>query len=222
MEQAAGWMVRDIGGCRSAWWINQTKSGHCLQLQALHRGNESIMFYTRFSAGSRSSRTKNLAHPTPLLATYTFAIRTSRSLRYLVTPKLVLTHTNYGKACFTQSIFELHVLSEVPGTPKMVLSHIKYVKAGCDRDITPRLGVCDRDFWHVTWLLPRQCPIRAWAERVVISRSIPPRRDLISRSQPALPYLMWLSTIFGVPGTSESAWSSNSDCVKPACHNWCE
>ena len=27
----------------------------------------------------------------------------------------------------------------------MVLSHIKYGKAGCDRDITPRLGVCDRD-----------------------------------------------------------------------------
>ena len=40
---------------------------------------------------------------------------------YLVTPKLVLTHTNYGKAGFTQSEFELHALSEVPGTPKMVL-----------------------------------------------------------------------------------------------------
>ena len=32
-----------------------------------------------------------------------------------------------------------------PGTPKMVLSHIKYGKAGCDRDITPHLGMCDRD-----------------------------------------------------------------------------
>ena len=33
------------------------------------------------------------------------------------------------------------------GTPRMLLSHmyIKYGKAGCDRDITPRLGVCDRD-----------------------------------------------------------------------------
>ena len=104
-----------------------------------------IMIYTRFSADSRSSLTKNLAQPSPLLATCTFAIRTSRSLRYLATPKLVLTHTNYGKAGFTQSEFELHALSEVPGTPKMVLSHIKYGKAGCDREITPRLGVCDQD-----------------------------------------------------------------------------
>ena len=53
--------------------------------------------------------------------------------------------TNYGKAGFTQSEFELHALFEVPGTPKMVLSHIKYGKVGCDREITPRLGVCDRD-----------------------------------------------------------------------------
>ena len=104
-----------------------------------------IMIYTRFSADSRSSLTRNLAQPPPRLATCTFAIRTSRSLRYLATPKLVLTHTNYGKAGFTQSEFELHALSEVPGTPKMVLSHIKYGKAGCDREITPRLGVCDRD-----------------------------------------------------------------------------
>ena len=107
-----------------------------------------IMVYTRFSADSRSSLTKNLAQPSPLPATCTFAIRTSRTLRFLATPKLVLTHTNYGKAGggkFTQSDFELHALSEVPGTPKMVLSHIKYGKAGCDREITPRLGVCDRD-----------------------------------------------------------------------------
>ena len=104
-----------------------------------------IMIYTRFSADSRSSQAKNLAQPSPLLATCTFAIRTSRSLRYLVTPKLVLTHTNYGKAGFTQSEFEIHVLSEVPGTPKMVLSHIKYGKAGCDREITSRLGGIDRD-----------------------------------------------------------------------------
>ena len=69
----------------------------------------------------------------------------SADLRYLVTPKLVLTHTNYGKAGFTQSEFEIHVLSEVPGTPKMVLSHIKYGKAGCDREITSRLGGIDRD-----------------------------------------------------------------------------
>ena len=27
----------------------------------------------------------------------------------------------------------------------MVLKNIKSGKAGCDRDITPRLGVCDRD-----------------------------------------------------------------------------
>ena len=39
--------------------------------------------------------------------------------------KMVLTHTNYGKAGFTQSEFELHLLFQVPGTPKMVLSHIK-------------------------------------------------------------------------------------------------
>ena len=105
------------------------------------------MIYTRFSADSRSilSLTKKLAQQSPLFATCTFAIRTSRSLRYLATPKLVLTHTNYGKAGFTQSEFELHALSEVPGTPKMVLSHVKYGKAGCDREITPRLGVCDRD-----------------------------------------------------------------------------
>ena len=45
---------------------------------------------------------------------------------------------------------------------------------------------CDSPFWHVTWLLPRQWPIRAWAERVVISRSIPPRRDVIFRTQPAV------------------------------------
>ena len=104
-----------------------------------------IMIYTRFSADSRSSLTKNLAQPSSLPATCTFAIRTSRSLRYLATPKLVPTHTNYGKAGLTQSEFELHALSEVPGTPKMVLSHMKYGKAGCDREITPRLGVCDRD-----------------------------------------------------------------------------
>ena len=48
-----------------------------------------IMIYTRFSADSRSSLTKNLAQPSPLLATCTLAIRTSRSLRYLATPKLV-------------------------------------------------------------------------------------------------------------------------------------
>ena len=104
-----------------------------------------IMICICFSADSRSSLTKILAQPSPLLATCTFAIRTSRSLRYLVTPKLALTHTNYGKAGFTQSEFELHVLSEVPGTPKMVLSHIKYGKAGCDREITSRLGGIDRD-----------------------------------------------------------------------------
>ena len=98
-----------------------------------------------FSADSRSSLMKNLAQPSPLLVTCTFAIRTSRSLRYLVTPKLVLIHTNYGKAGFTQSEFELRALSKVPGTPKMVLCHIKYGKAGCDREITSRLGGIDRD-----------------------------------------------------------------------------
>ena len=104
-----------------------------------------IMIYTRFSADSRSSLTENLAQPSPLLAICTFAIRTSRSLRYLETPKLVLTHTNYGKAGFTQSEFKLHALSEVPRTPNMVLGHIKYGKAGCDREITSRLGGIDRD-----------------------------------------------------------------------------
>ena len=101
-----------------------------------------IMIYTLFSADFRASLTKNLAQPSPLLATCTFVIRTSRSLRYLVTPKLLLTHPNYGQAGFTQSEFELHALSEVPGTPKMVLklSHIKYGKAGCDQEITSRLG----------------------------------------------------------------------------------
>ena len=103
------------------------------------------MIYTRFSADSRSSLMKNLAQPSPLLATCTFEIRASRSLMYLVTPKLVLklTHTNYGKVGSTQSEFELHALSEVPGTAKMVLSRIKYGKAGCDREITSRLGGID-------------------------------------------------------------------------------
>ena len=54
-------------------------------------------------------------------------------------------------------------------------------------------------FWHVTCLMPRPWPIRAWAERVVMSLSHTPRRGVISRSQPALPCLMWQSTIFGVP-----------------------
>ena len=108
------------------------------------------MIYTRFSADSRSSLTKTSAQPSPLLATCTFAIRTSRSLRYLVTPKLVLTHTNYGKAAFTQSEFQLHALSEVSGTPKMVLSNIKYGKAGCDREITSRLGGIDRDITNLS------------------------------------------------------------------------
>ena len=96
-----------------------------------------IMIYIHFSAASRSTLdvTKNLAQPSPVLAICTFAIRPSRSLRDLVTPKLVLTHTSYGKAGFTQSEFELHALSEAPGTPKVVLSHIKYGKASCDRAI---------------------------------------------------------------------------------------
>ena len=56
------------------------------------------------------------------------------------------TYPHHGwQSGFTQSEFELHALSEVPATPKMALSHIKYGKAGCDREITPRLGVCDRD-----------------------------------------------------------------------------
>ena len=59
------------------------------------------LIYTRFSADSRSSLTKNLAQPSPLLATCTFAIRTSRSLRYLVPPKWYLATPidllpNYG------------------------------------------------------------------------------------------------------------------------------
>ena len=58
---------------------------------------------------------------------------------------MVLSHTTYGKAAFTQSEFELHALSTNREPPKMVLSHIKYGKVGCDRDITPRLGVCNRD-----------------------------------------------------------------------------
>ena len=37
-----------------------------------------IMIYTRFSADSRSSLTKTSAQPSPLLATCTFVIRTSR------------------------------------------------------------------------------------------------------------------------------------------------
>ena len=41
------------------------------------------------------------------------------------------------------SIFA-HFLSYL-GTPKMVPIHIKYGKAGCDQDITPCLGVCDKD-----------------------------------------------------------------------------
>ena len=55
---------------------------------------------------------------------------------------MVLNYTNYDvdKAGCTQSEFELHVHSEVPGNTKMVLSHIKYGKAGGDRDITPRLS----------------------------------------------------------------------------------
>ena len=98
------------------------------------------------------------------------------------------------------------------------------LKAGKLNPFHPALPFLERSFWHVTWLLPRQWPIRAWAERVVISPSIPPRRDVISRSQPALPYLMWLNTIFGVPGTQSQkarevriliAWN-------PLCHNWCE
>ena len=105
----------------------------------------SRLIYTPFPADSRSSQTKNLAQPSPLLATCPYAIRTSRSLRYFVTPKMVLSYTNYGKAGCTQSEFKLHELSEVPGNTKMVLSHIKYGKAGCDRDITPRQGVCDRN-----------------------------------------------------------------------------
>ena len=143
-------------------------------------------FFSRFQIQSD----ENLAQPSPLLATCTFAIRTSRSLRYLATPKLVLTHTNYGKAGFTQSEFETSRASEVPGTPKMVLSHIKYGKAGCDREITPRLGVCNRDittlsahalighclgnshvtcqkkFSQLTPVISRQRPPRGWSERV--------------------------------------------------------
>ena len=133
-------------------WYRTTRTKHTARASQIFCGESSfrltwfmIMIYTRFSADSRSSLTKKLAEQSPLFATCTFAIRTSRSLRYLATPKLVLTHTNYGKAGFTQSEFELHALSEVPGTPKMVLCHIHYGKAGCDREITPRLGVCDRD-----------------------------------------------------------------------------
>ena len=125
-------------------WYRTARTKHTARASQIFCGESSFRL-TRFSADSRSSLTKNLAQPPPLLATCTFAIRTSRSLRYLATPKLVLTHTHYGKAGFTQSEFELQALSEVPGTPKMVLSHIKYGKAGCDREITPRLGVCDRD-----------------------------------------------------------------------------
>ena len=104
------------------------------------------MIYTRFSADSRSSLTKNLAQPSPLLATCTFAIRTSRSLIEVLGNTKIGTYShNYGKAGFTQSEFELHALSEVPETPNMVLSHIKYGKAGCDREIRSRLGGIDRD-----------------------------------------------------------------------------
>ena len=52
-------------------------------------------------------------------------------------------HTTYGKAGFTQSAVGFTRFLRYRGTPKMVLSHIKYGKAGCDRDITPRL--CMRD-----------------------------------------------------------------------------
>ena len=55
------------------------------------------------------------------------------------------SHTNYGKAgSRNQNSNFMRFLSYL-GAPKMVLSHIKYGKAGCDREITPRLGVCDRD-----------------------------------------------------------------------------
>ena len=105
-----------------------------------------IMIYARFSADSRSSLTKNLAQPSPLLATCTFAIRTSRSLIEVLGNTKIGTYSHQlWQAGFTQSEFELHALSEVPGKPKMVLSHIKYGKAGCDREIRSRLGGIDRD-----------------------------------------------------------------------------
>ena len=102
-------------------------------------------FFSRFQIQSNEKFGSAIATSCHMHVRKAKKSRTSRSLRYLATPKLVLTHTNYGKAGFAQSEFELHALSEVPGTPKMVLSHIKYGKAGCDREITPRLGVCDRD-----------------------------------------------------------------------------
>ena len=89
-----------------------------------------IMIYTRFSADSRSSLTKNLAQPSPLLATCTFAIRTSRNLIEVLGNTKIGTYSHQlWQAGFTQSEFELHALSEVPGKPKMVLSHIKKIMA---------------------------------------------------------------------------------------------
>ena len=65
-------------------------------------------------------------------------------------------------ACSQNSNFtQLHALSEVPGTPKMVIRDINYGKAGCDREITSRLGGIDRDNTtlfssHSDWPLPWQ------------------------------------------------------------------
>ena len=138
---------------RQSCWHFGTRTKHTARASQIFCGESSfrltwfmIMIYTRFSADSRSSLTKNLAQPSPLLATCTFAIRTSRSLIEVLGNTKVGTYSHQlWQADFTQSEFELHPLSEVPGTPKMVLSHIKYGKAGCDREIRSRLGGIDRD-----------------------------------------------------------------------------
>ena len=112
----------------------------------------SRLIYTRSSADSRSSLTKSLAQPLPLRATCTCSchmrvvIQTLRtSLRYLVTPKMVLATPIMAKRVSSNQNLNFTRFLSYLGTPKMVLRHIKYGKAGCDRDITPRLGVCDRD-----------------------------------------------------------------------------
>ena len=106
----------------------------------------------RFSAVSRSILTKKVWHShrhffklPHAAATCAFAIQTSRCLRYMVTPKMVPATPNMAKRVSRNQNSNFTCFLSYLGTPKMVLSHIKYGTAGCDRDITPRLGVCDRD-----------------------------------------------------------------------------
>ena len=78
--------------------------------------------YIHSSAAFRSSLTKSLAQPSPLLATCSchMRVRDSNFTQYdiLGNTKNGTSHTNYGKAGFTQSEFELYALSELPGNTK--------------------------------------------------------------------------------------------------------